>query len=534
MRPCSHHGLVGRLRLSSMLRLFMPSRHMLGSAHMLRAAATVRSMLLWSALSAAVGIGGASSQPLAAQEPSGLQAAIVLEQVVVKAIERSEASVVSIARFNPESAARDIPQVMFPRPGMQFVDPLSSQNPTNPDFVPNAFATGVVVDKAGFIVTNFHAVKGDGEIWVTTTAKRPMRAVITGADNRSDLAVLKVQSPPEDVTFTPITFGDASKLKKGQIVLALGNPYAIARDGQASASWGIIANISRKSAPNKDAEDARDKKNTIHHFGTLIQTDAKLNLGTSGGALLNLQGEMIGLTTSQAAVAGFEQSAGYAVPVDDLFLRIVDTLKQGKEVEYGLLGVSGAPLSSAERRAGMQGVRIDSVRGGSPAERAGIFPRDVITHVAGHPINDVDGLMLQIGKQPAGKPTIVSIEHDGRVTTKTVTLAKYEVRGKNIVTSPRPTWRGMHVDFPSSHPELDPQFNQGLRLAAPCVLVVEIDANSKAWAAGIRRGMLITHIDNVAVESPDEFTAQAAKTRGTVELRIEALPGQPPVVKVEE
>ncbi len=463
-----------------------------------------------------------------------LQAAIVLEQVVVKAIERSEASVVSIARFNPESAARDIPQVMFPRPGMQFVDPLSSQNPTNPDFVPNAFATGVVVDKAGFIVTNFHAVKGEGEIWVTTTAKRPMRALIKAADNRSDLAVLQVQSPPEDVTFTPITFGDASKLKKGQIVIALGNPYAIARDGQASASWGIIANISRKSAPNKDADDARDKKNTIHHFGTLIQTDAKLNLGTSGGALLNLQGEMIGLTTSQAAVAGFEQSAGYAVPVDDLFLRIVDTLKQGKEVEYGLLGVSGAPLSSAERRAGMQGVRIDSVRGGSPAERAGIFPRDVVTHVAGHPINDVDGLMLQIGKQPAGKPTIVSIEHDGRVTTKTVTLAKYEVRGKNIVTSPRPAWRGVHVDFPSSHPELDPQFNQGLRLAAPCVLVVDVDPNSKAWAAGIRRGMLITHIDNVAVESPDEFTTEAAKTRGTIELRIEALPGQPPVVKVEE
>ena len=108
MRPCSPHGFVGSLRVSCMLR----------------AAATVRSKLLWSALGAAAGMFDPSAHPLAAQEPIGLQAAIVLEQVDVKAIERSEASVVSIARFNPELAARDIPQLMFPRPGMQFVDPL--------------------------------------------------------------------------------------------------------------------------------------------------------------------------------------------------------------------------------------------------------------------------------------------------------------------------------------------------------------------------------------------------------------------------
>ncbi|MBL9081259.1 MAG: trypsin-like peptidase domain-containing protein [Planctomycetales bacterium] len=514
----------------------LPGRNEVVVAKMPRPPASCRGILFLlalcvAAISSSAGFVGSAG----AQEPSGLQAAIVLEQLVVQAIERSEKSVVSIARFNSETAAaaRDFRPDIFPRPGLVMIDPSAADNPTNPDFVPNAFATGVVVDKAGFIVTNFHAVDGVGEFWVTTSAKRPLRAEIVGADRRSDLAVLKVTGAHPDVTFEPIKYGDTSKLKKGQIVIALGNPYAIARDGQASASWGIIANLSRKTAINKEAEDNRDKKNTIHHFGTLIQTDAKLNLGTSGGALLNLQGEMIGLTTSQAAVAGFEQSAGYAIPADDLFQRVVDTLKQGKEVEYGLLGVSSTSLSSVERPGGVRGVRIDSVRGGSPADRAGIYPGDIVTHVSGKPINDVDALMLHIGKQPAGKPTTIVVERHGRVETKAVTLAKYEVRGKNIVTSPRPTWRGIRVDFPSVQPELDPQFNQGVRLAAPCVMALEVDPESKAWEAGMRRGMLITHVDNTAVENPDEFYAEVAKARDEVELRIAALPGQPPVVKIE-
>ena len=472
---------------------------------------------------------------LAAQEPTGLDAAAAMEQVLVNAIQRCEKSVVSLARYNPDTlAGREFRPELLPRPGMVFVDPTSPQNPGSPDFVPNDFATGVVIDKAGFIVTNLHAIDGEGEIWITTSDRRPMKAIIKATDRRSDLAVLQAVDQPADVVFTPMPLGDGSKVKKGQIVIALGNPYAIARDGQASASWGIVANISRKSAPNADAEDPRDRKNTIHHFGTLIQTDAKLNLGTSGGALVNLQGEMIGLTTSQAAVAGFEQSAGYAVPVDDLFRRVVDTLKQGKEVEYGLLGVSSSALGSVERAAGVRGVRIDSVRGGSPAERAGIYPGDIVTHVAGKPIDDVDSLMLQVGKQPAGKTTSIAVERDGRVFPITVALAKYEVRGRNIVTAPRPTWRGIHVDFPSSRPELDPQFNQGIRLPAPCVLAVEVDAESPAWQAGVRRGMLITHVNNTPVETPDEFVEQAAKSKGEVELRIAAVAGQPPVVKIGE
>ncbi len=334
-----------------------------------------------------------------AQEISGLQAAVILEDVLVKAIERSEESIVSIARFHPdEMAIRDFRPELIPRPGFPALEPTPAA-PTNPDFVPNDFATGVVIDKSGLIVTTFHAVDGPGEIWVTTTAKRPMRAEIRGADRRSDLAVLRVLDAPPNVEFKPITFGDVKNLKKGQIVVALGNPYAIARDGRASASWGIIANLSprvRRTCKPPTPATANDATPLRHADSNRCEAD----LGTSGGALLNLKGEMIGLTTSQAAVAGFEQAAGYAVPVDETILRVLETLKQGKEVEYGLLGVSLRPLDTRDLARGLNGVRVDGVLNGSPAERAGLFPGDLITQVAQQPISDVDGLMLLVGKQP--------------------------------------------------------------------------------------------------------------------------------------
>ena len=470
-----------------------------------------------------------------ATEPSGLQAAIALEQLLIKAIERSEQSVVSIARFNSDdAAAAALPRPEI-RPGVPFglIEP-PKPDPTSPDFVPNEFASGVIVDKDGYVVTNFHAIDGPGQIWITTVGRKTMRAEIVGGDPRSDLAVLKPVDPPADVEFTPIVYGDGSKLKKGQIVIVLGNPYAIARDGQASAAWGIVANIARKAGPKPGAADLRERKNTLHHFGTLIQTDAKLNLGTSGGALLNLQGEMVGLTTSQAAVAGFEQAAGYAIPVDDVFRRVVDTLKQGKEVEYGLLGVQTSALSSGERSLGMPGVRVDLVGNGSPADRAGISPRDVIVQVAGRPIYDVDGLMLHVGKQPAGNPTTVTVEREGRLFTIPITLAKYEVTQRGIVTAPEPAWRGIRIDYPSAHRDIDPQQKMGFRILDAGVLIVDVDSDSPAWDIGLRPGMVVTHVQNVPVENPAEFRRQAKHLAGPVELRLGALPGQPPVVRVPD
>ena len=160
---------------------------------------------------------------------------------------RSEKSVVSIARVADKGEAASDLQPDFMGRG-RFLGP---PGPNDPDFVPTSFATGVVVGK-GLVLTNYHALVLDekSRFYVTTVSHKVYRAEvkIKGTAPYSDLAVLEVTDPPADEDFVPITFGDASKLRKGQIVIALGNPYAIARDGQASASWGIVANLQRIGA----------------------------------------------------------------------------------------------------------------------------------------------------------------------------------------------------------------------------------------------------------------------------------------------
>src|SRR5690606_205790 len=132
----------------------------------------------------------------------------------------------------------------------------------------------VIIDAKGLILTNYHVVREDSQHYVTTHERKTYRAKIRAADLKSDLAVLELELPlQQPLKLKPITFGDASTLRKGQIVIALGNPYGIARDGQVSASWGIVSNLARKAGPDLQETDPNRRKRTLHHYGTLIQTD---------------------------------------------------------------------------------------------------------------------------------------------------------------------------------------------------------------------------------------------------------------------
>jgi serine protease Do len=178
--------------------------------------------------------------------------------------------------------------------------------------------------------------------------------------------------------------GDAAKLRKGQFVIAIGNPYAVATDGQPTASWGIVTNLARKAPPNFNFNDAPgplgDYRTTLHHLGTLIQTDARLGWSAGGGALVNLHGELVGLTTTAATIAGHEQPAGYAIPINATFRRIIDELKAGREIEYGMLGVSFNTRLESTANSPSE-VAIADVFPGSPADRAGLVRGDVVTHI---------------------------------------------------------------------------------------------------------------------------------------------------------
>ena len=459
-----------------------------------------------------------ASGPLRGQEvaspPTGAEAAAALERALVEAIGRAEKSVVAIARVR-DASADALTREFRPDPfGRRLVSPAAPA-PGDPDFIPNDYGTGVVIDRRGLILTAYHVLGEESSYYVTTHDRKVYRASIKGADPRSDLAVLAIDA----ADLAPISLGDSRTLRKGQMVIALGNPYAIARDGQPSASWGIIANLGRKAPPMPDESDSVGKT-TLHHFGTLIQTDARLNLGTSGGPLLNLRGEMIGLVTALAAVAGFEQAAGYAYPIDDTFRRVLGALQQGREVEYGFLGVQPENLAPREVLQGLQGTRVKWIRPGTPAYRYGLRPADVITSVNGVPIHDADSLVLEVGRLPVEAVVRLGVLREGRRMDLDVTLTKYPVRGKKIVTAPAPSWRGMRVDYPTAIPDSDSRAELASPLLDRSVIVVEVAQGTPAWQAGLRPGMLVSRVDRRPVRTPREFHAAVAGKSGPVELAL--------------
>jgi serine protease Do len=454
----------------------------------------------------------------AAQEPSGLQTAVALEKLLTDTIARTEKSVVAIARVRKDQPGENFRLEFRPDPFGRRTGPAAPPQPGDPDFLPNEYGAGVVIDRRGLVLTAYHVLGEDSEYFVTTTDHRVYRATIKAADPRSDLAVLAIEgSDVASTNLAPIQFGDAAALRKGQIVLTLGNPYAIARDGQPSAGWGIVANLARKAPP--ESPDPAGKR-TLHHFGTLIQTDAKLNLGASGGPLLNLKGEMVGLCVSLAAMAGYETSAGYAIPVDPTFRRVIDVLKQGREVEYGLLGVLPINLQPQERMTGLQGTRVDRVEPGTPAARFGLRPDDIITAVENTPIYDADGLVLEVGKLPVEAAAHLTVIRSGRKRTVEVTLGKYPVRGRKIVTVRPDAWRGLRVDYASAYTDPDQAVRSGVMFGDDAVVVTEVDPNTPAAQAGLKRGMLISLVDGKPVRTPKEFQAAIAEKAGAVQVKL--------------
>ncbi|HWB13782.1 MAG TPA: trypsin-like peptidase domain-containing protein [Pirellulales bacterium] len=456
-----------------------------------------------------------------AQAAADLELISALERVVQRAIARAERSVVSLARRRrpPATSPSDW---HFGRPSPD------TGNPWDPNFVPNEFATGVVIDANGLVLTNNH-VLGDEpanqEFFVRTIGRKQFEMKVKASDATSDLAVLELVHPDlrRSGDFVPIEFGDAALLKKGQIVIALGNPYAIARDGQVSASWGIVANLSRKAA--SPVEDETHK--TLHDYGTLIQTDARLNLGTSGGALVNLRGEMVGLTTSLAATSGFEQAAGYAIPIDKPFQRIIQTLKEGREVEYGLLGININHAGPSPDQH-VQGVVVGSAIPGGPAWKAKLQPRDIITHVDGKPIYDFDGLRVHVSRLPPETIVTLTVRRpDQNATLKRRTmLSKYPVELPQTFTTRPASWRGATIDYrrPGRRDVavLSPAAED---LSTPCVAVREIEEGSLAWTSGLRQGMLISQVGSTAVETPGEFRKAVASQTGPITLQLVAADG---------
>jgi len=468
--------------------------------------------------------------PLGAENPSRLQDAQALEKTMEEAIAKAEPSIACVLVSRSEKYGRQrsskeerergklggyvaeaqVPADVFPqRPPRrgQERDPLDLSDPNN---VPEAYGSGVVIDANGLILTNFHVVRDAEKIYVRLPGGKGSYADIHAADSRSDFAVLRLIDKLPDLK--PLKKGDASNLKKGQFVLSLANPYAAGfRDGSPSASWGIVSNI-RRRPPGSPNEQERTKN--LHQYGTLLQLDARLNLGCSGGAVIDLKGELIGLTTAEAALSGVETPGGFAVPMDAGMWRIVEKLKEGKEVEYGFLGVS---FDNVEAKAGEQheGVFIEKVIAGSPADQAGdkegpraIQPHDMILSIDGVRVHEIEDLFLVIGVQLAGREVQLEIKpaRGSGLEKRTVKLAKFNSPGKTIASNVPAAIGGLRVDYTSllvQRQAIDPRFGRISIVAG--VMIREVIAGSPADAAQLQPDKVITQVNDQKVTTPTEF-----------------------------
>ena len=215
-----------------------------------------------------------------------------------------------------------------------------------------------------------------------------------------------------------------------------------------------------------------------------MQLDAKLNLGMSGGAVINLKGELVGLTTMASSPAGFDAMAGYAIPMDKLGRRAVETLKEGKEIEYGLLGIKADANFTN---------RVGEVQPNSPAALGQLQVNDEIIAVNDTPVVDFDSLILAVNVYSAGDTVRLKIRRGDETIERTIVLAKFPVDGEIIATNRPKPWRGLRVDYTSALNQ--PTFGPNLiDPALTGVVVAEVEEGSPAAAAGIKKGQLIRKV----------------------------------------
>jgi S1-C subfamily serine protease len=466
-----------------------------------------------------------SASPVRGQDrPPRLPDLLALQESVEQVIERAEPSIACIL-VSRSDAYREFG---FPPSGIpgqlgRFDSGPHSGNPSAddprrrqkqlaldlslPDTVPEHYGSGVVIDASGLVLTNAHVVNRATKIFVRLPGARGSWADIHALDPRSDLAVLRLLDPPPRLQ--AIKIGDSARLRKGTFVVALSNPFAAGfRDGSPSASLGIVSNL-RRRAPGQLSDFERSRGN-IHHFGSLLQTDVRLHLGCSGGALLNLQGELIGLTTAIAAISGAETPGGFAVPMDTGIRRIVESLRRGEEVEYGFLGVRLYPETDSHRG---QGVSLHDVPMGGPAAKGGLSGGDVIVGVDGVPVRENDDLFLLVGTKLAGNRVQIDVTrgYGGPHRTCEVKLAKFPVPGTPIASRRARPRLGLRVDYASV-------LGQHMRSIPEGVVVRDVEPNSPAERAGLRPDTIIRKVNRDNVDSPAEFYAAMDQAVGPVEL----------------
>jgi serine protease Do len=383
--------------------------------------------------------------------------------------------------------------------------------PGQPGLRAASLGSGFIIDPSGLIVTNAHVIANADQITVTLSDDTVLQAQVIGRDTVTDLALLKVDAK------TPLpaaTWGDSSKAKVGDWVLAIGNPFGLG----GTVTAGIIS------------ATARD----IHSgpYDDYLQTDASINRGNSGGPMFNLQGEVIGINTAIYSPTGGSIGIGFAVPTA-LAEPIIEQLKSTGKVERGWIGARIQPVTDdIAESLGLdktRGALIAAIDPASPATQSGLRPGDVILSYDGKPVDRSRQLPRFVADSVPDKPVKVTIWRDGKEIEATLTVIAYDPNRPQPQPpapeqpKPPPTADVLGLKLAKLTPDLRKQFS--LPEAARGIVIVDVPQNSAGAAQGLRAGDLVVSAGAASVVSPDDVLQHiaAAKHAGhkNILIRVE-------------
>lgn len=383
-------------------------------------------------------------------------------------------------------------------PGL-FSDPFFRQffgdQPTRPETEREySLGSGVVVNPDGYILTNDHVVSGASDVEVFTQDKKKFKAKVIGTDSRTDIAVLKI-----DASGLPsLTLGDSSKLKVGDVVFAIGDPFGVGE----TATMGIVS------------ATGRGLGGALEHYEDFIQTDAAINPGNSGGALLDLHGDLIGINTAIiTGVGGGSQGVGFAIPID-MARSVMEQIMEHGKVVRGHLGVAIQSVDADMAKAfGLNqggGALVSDVTAGSPAAKAGIERGDIILALNGQAVRGPDDLSVHISETPPGSTVHLKIARNGQTRDVAVTLSELSEKPEQPASGTARTSALRCIQVEDLTPVIARQLEVPTTTAG--VVITSVDSSSAAAAAGLERGDVIQEVNRKSVHNVAEYERSLAAT----------------------
>jgi serine protease Do len=419
------------------------------------------------------------------------------EQVTGAVVNISAATTVetrgrTMPQLPPGTPFEDLFEEFFNRRGQGGPGAPGGQGDTPRQRRSNSLGSGFVIDPTGIVITNAHVIGDANDVSVVFSDGTKLKAEIVGKDPKIDLAVLRVKP---DKPLKAVNFGDSEKIRPGDWVLAIGNPFGLG----GSVTAGIVS--------------ARGRNIESGPYDNYIQTDASINKGNSGGPLFNMNGEVIGINTAILSPTGGSVGIGFAVPAATA-LPVIDQLRQFGETRRGWLGVRIQNVDDATAEAlGLgtaRGALVAGIDDKGPAKPAGLEVGDVIVRFDGRDIKDSRDLPRVVASTPVGKAVDVVIMRKGKELTRSVTLGRLEDNERQASLTqpptdvPTATRRALGLELSGVTDELRRRYN--IKDNVKGVVVTRVDPNSAAADKRIQPGEVIVEVGQEPVSSPADVT----------------------------